>query len=46
MIKLLAHIGSGIESFVDFVGFKKLIAWLIVLGAAVAILGPVIIRAL
>jgi hypothetical protein len=46
MIKLMAHIALGIESFVDFVGFKKLVAGLIVIGFLIAWLGPVIVRAL
>lgn len=46
MIKLIAHIALGIESFVDFVGFKKLVAGLIVIGFLIAWMGPIIVRVL
>jgi len=45
MIKLFVHIASGVESVIDFIGFKKVIAGLIALGFMVAIFGPIIVRA-
>ena len=46
MIKLFVHIASGIESFVDFIGFKKFVVGLIAIGFLIVTLGPVIVRAL
>lgn len=46
MIKLIAHIALGVESFVDFIGFKKLVFGLIGIGFLIAIVGPVMVRAL
>ena len=45
-IKLINLIGSAISDFVDYVGFKRFVAAIIIIGLAVAIFAPAIVRSI
>ena len=43
-IKLINLLGATISELVDYIGFKKFVAAVIVIGLAIAIFAPIIVR--